>query len=281
MQFGDDIVGGAVDDVRAALERKKLWKREHRLNRLHEDRMMPLGHRFEDHRDPEEEATAAYDHPPPPPGPPPDHRPARERERRPQPEEAEGGYDTAEEGVPQQPSSSILTSLSSGANSTLADMGAGLVHGTAYLAGAAAGAVGKGLVRGITHLATGSSSIEDGGHEAASEAEEPLKPYPKAKAGKSMSSGSWEKPMPWPAPARPWVDDSSYNGRGAHAFFIGDSEDDRSPPRPAAAAAAAPAAPARRSRLAQRDVDEAERIQRELPPNDWGRGRRRAPGRGG
>jgi hypothetical protein len=199
---------------------------------------MPLGHRFEDHRDLEEQATDAYDHLPPPPGPPPDHAPARERNRRPRPEEAEGGYDTAEEGVPETHSSSILTSLSSGANSTLADMGAGLVHGTAYLAGAAAGAVGKGLFRGITHLAAGSGGIEEGGHEAASEAEEPLKPYPKAKAGKSMSSGSWEKPMPWPAPARPWVDASSYNGTGAHAFYIGDDEDDRSPPRPAAAPAA-------------------------------------------
>ena len=242
VQFGDDIVGGAVDDVRAALERKKLWKREHHLNRLQEDRMMPLGHRFEDHRDLEEQATDAYDHLPPPPGPPPDHAPARERNRRPRPEEAEGGYDTAEEGVPETHSSSIWTSLSSGASSTLADMGAGLVHGTAYLAGAAAGAVGKGLVRGITHLATGSSAIDypDSGAAAASEAEEPLKAYPKVKAGKSTSSGSSEKPMPWPA--RPWVDPSSYNGTGAHAFYIGDDEDDRSPPRPAAAAAAAAAA---------------------------------------
>lgn len=242
---------------------------------------MPLGHRFEDHRDPEEQATAAYDRPPPPPGPPPDHQPARERERRPQPEEAEGGYDTAEEGLPPQSSSSILQSLSNGANSTAADIGAGFLHGGLWATGATVGALTRGIARGISHLATGSNPMEDGGHEAASEAEEPLKPYPKAKAGKSTSSGSWEKPMPWPAPARPWVDPSSYNGTGAHAFYIGDDDDDRSPPRPAAAAPAAPAAPVRRSRLAQRDVREAERIQSELPPNDWGRGRRRAPGRGG
>jgi hypothetical protein len=183
-----------------------------------------------------------------------------------------------------QPSASILTSLSSGANSTLADMGAGLVHGTAYLAGAAAGAVGKGLVRGITHLATGSSSADyevGGGEEAASEADEPMRAFPKAKAraGKSMSSGSRDVPMPWPA--RPWVDPSSYNGTGAHAFYIGD-DDDRSPPRPAAAAAAAPAAPSRPSRpIAQRDVRFAQETLASLPANDYGRGRRRAPGRGG
>jgi hypothetical protein len=181
--------------------------------------------------------------------------------------------------VVQQPSSSILTSLSSGASSTLADMGAGLVHGTlhgtAYLAGAAAGAVGRGLVRGITHLATGSSSAAyDDGEEVASEAEEPLKAYPKAKAraGKSMSSGSRDTPMPWPA--RPWVDPSSYNGTGAHAFYIGD--DDRSPARPtAAAAAAAPAAPSRPRRgIAQRDVRLAQETMASLPENDYGRGAR-------
>ena len=279
MQFGDDI----LDDVRSTLERKNLWKREYHLNRLQDEGMVPLSRRFASHRDPEEQATEAFDRPPPPPGPPPDHAPARERERHRRPDEPEGGYDTAEEGVVEQPSSSILTSLSSGANSTLADMGAGLVHGTAYLAGAAAGAVGKGLVRGITHLATGSSSIEHhgGGEEAGSEAEEVLRAYPKAKAraGKSASSGS--KDAPFPFPSRPWVDPSSYNGTGAHAFYIGD-DDDRSPPRPAAAAAAAAAAPSRPSRpIAQRDVRFAQETLASLPANDYGRGRRRAPGRGG
>ncbi len=80
MQFGDDILNGAVDDVRATLERKKAWKIEYHRNRLQDDRMMPLGHRFDTHRDPEDQATDAYDRPPPPP--PPDRAPARERERR-------------------------------------------------------------------------------------------------------------------------------------------------------------------------------------------------------
>ena len=242
--------------------------------------MLPLG-RFETHRDPEEQATDAYDRPPP--GPPPDHRPARERERQRRPEEPEGGYDTAEEGVAEQPSSSILTSLSSGANSTLADMGAGLVHGTAYLAGAAAGAVGKGLVRGITHLAAGSSSVGyEGGEEAASEADEPLRPYPKAKARAVKTGSSGSNDAPFPYPSRPWVDTSSYNGTGAHAFYIGD-DDDRSPARPQAAAAAA--APSRPSRpIAQRDVLLAQQTMASLPENDYGRGARgraRAAGRGG
>ena len=273
-----------MDDVRAALEQKKQWKREHHLNRLQDDRMMPLGHRFEDHRDEEEQATDAYDRPPPPPGPPPDHAPARERERQSRREESEGGYHTSEEGVSGQPSSSILTTLSSGANSTLANMGAGLVHGGVWATGAAASMVGRGIARGISHLATGSNPMEyevGGGEEAASEAEEPMRAYPKAKAraGKSMSSGSRDAPMPWPA--RAWVDPSSYNGTGAHAFYIGD-DDDRSPARPAAAAAAAPAAPSRPSRpIAQRDVRFAQETMDSLPANDYGRGRRRAPGRGG
>ena len=271
MQFGDDILGGAVDDVRSALEKKKSWKREHHLHRLQDDGLMPLGHAFEPRRDPEEEGVDAYDRPPP--GPPPDRQPARERERQRRPEEPEGGYDTAEEGVTTQPSSSILTTFSSGTSSTIADMGAGLVHGTAYLAGAAAGAVGKGLFRGITHLATGSGPIDQGGEEAAvSEADEPLRVFPRAKArgGRSMPSGG--TPFPFPA-----------------SYYIGD--DDRSPPRQApaaAAAAAAPvaaaaaAAPSRPSRpIAQRDIRLAQETMDSLPANDYGRGRRRAPGRGG
>ena len=66
VQFGDDIVNGAVDDVRAALERKKQWKSEYHLTRLQDDRMTPLNH-FSSHRDPEEQATDAFDHPHPPP----------------------------------------------------------------------------------------------------------------------------------------------------------------------------------------------------------------------
>ena len=281
VQFGDDILGGAVDDVRSTLERKKQWKQEYHLNRLQDEGMVPLSRRFASHRDPEEQATEAFDRPPapPPPGPPPDHAPARERERQRRPEEEEGGYDTAEEGVVEQPSSSILTTISNGANSTLANMGAGLVHGTAYLAGAAAGAVGKGLVRGVRHLATGANPMEHhGGEEAASEAEEPLRPYPKAKARARETASSSSRQAPFPYPSRPFVDPSSYNGTGAHAFYIGDSEDDRSPPR-AAAAAAAPARPSRP--IAQRDVRLAQETMASLPANDYGRGRRRAPGRGG
>lgn len=69
MQFGDDIVAGAADDARSALERKKLWKSEYHITRLHDERMTPLNHPFSSHRDPEEQATDAYDRPqPPPPG---------------------------------------------------------------------------------------------------------------------------------------------------------------------------------------------------------------------
>lgn len=269
-----------MDDVRTALERKKAWKIEYHSRRLHEEGMMPLGRRFETHEDPEEQATDVYDRPPqPPPAPPPEHNPGRERQRR--HEEPEGGYDTAEEGVAPQPSHSILTSLQNGANSTLANMGAGLVHGGVWAAGAAASAVGRGVFRGVSHLATGSNPLEveaGGGEEAGSEADAPMRPYPKAKAkahpGKSMSSGSRETPMPWPA--RPWVDPSSYNGTGAHAFYIGDSEDDRSPARPAAAAAA-PQRP-RGRQIAQRDVRHAQEILASMPENDrdiYTRSRRR------
>jgi hypothetical protein len=185
----------------------------------------------------------------------------------------------------EQPSSSILTSLSNGANSTLANMGAGLVHGTTYLAGAAVGALGKGLVRGVKHLATGVNPMEspDGGEEAASEAEEPVRPYPKAKARaqESASSSSSSRPAPFPYPSRPFVDPSSYNGTGPHAFYIGDSEDEPLRPArpPAAAAAAAPARPSRP--IAQRDVRLAQETMASLPANDYGRGRRRGHGRGG
>ena len=255
-----------MEDARAALERKKAWKIEYHSRRLQEDGMMPLGHRFDTHRDPEEQATDAFDRPPPPP---PDHPPARERERR--PEEPEGGYDTAEEGVAPQQSHSILTSLQSGANSTLANVGTSVVHGGVYVAGAAATAVGRGIFRGVSHLATGLNPLEvegGGGEEAGSESDAPMRAYPKAKAkaypGKSMSSGSRETPMPWPA--RPWVDPSSFNGTGAHAFYIGDSEDDRSPPRPAAAAAA-PQRP-RGRQIARRDVEFARQTLASMPEND-------------
>ena len=224
---------------------------------------MPLGHTFEPRRDPEEEGVDAYDRPPP--GPQPDRQPARERERQRVPEEQEGGYATAEEGATTQPSSSILNTFSSGTSSTIADMGAGLVHGTAYLAGATAGAIGKGLFRGITHLATGSGPIDQGGEEAAvSEADEPLRvPRAKARADRSAPSG---RPFAFPA-----------------SYYIGD--DDRSPPRQAAAPpapVAAVAAPSRPSRpIAQRDIRLAQETMDSLPANDYGRGRRRAPGRGG
>ena len=274
VQFGDDILGGAVDDVRSALERKKQWKIEYHRNRLQHDGMMPLGHQFDTHRDPEEQATDAYDHPPPPPGPPPDHAPARERQRR--PEEPEGGYETAEEGVAPQPSHSILTSLSNGANSTLANMGAGLVHGGVWAAGAAASALGRGVARGISHLATGSNPLEveggGGGEQAGSESEEPIRAYPKAKAKAHPG-----KSAPYAWPARPWVDPSSYNGTGAHAFYIG-SDDEHAP---AAAAAAAPAAAPPRPRgrpIAQRDVRLARETLASMPENDrdiYTRSRRR------
>jgi hypothetical protein len=260
VQFGDDIVNGAVDDVRAVLERKKQWKREHHLTRLQDDRMMPLGHHFASHQDPEEDAVDGFDHPPPSAPPPPDHRPGRERARRSE-EEAEGGYHTAGEEVDVgQPSSSILGSLSSGANSTIASMGAGLVHGTAYIAGAAAGAVGRGLARGITHLATGHNPMEVADDEP--EIEEPLHAYPKARAKARArheehyigTDDEGVSRTPWPP---------------AHA-----------PPAPKAAAApkAAPKAAGRSgpSRpIAQRDVLLAQQTLASLPPNDeWGRGGR-------
>lgn len=260
VQFGDDIVNGAVDDVRAALERKQTWKREHHLGRLQDDGMVPLSHRFSSHRDPEEQATDAYDRPSPPPPPPP------RQERR--LEETDAGYETADEGVVAQPSSSILTSLSSGANSTLADMGAGLVHGATYLTGAAVSGIARGLARGVAHLATGGNPVETGGHEADTEPEEVPRIAPKPKA-RAAASSSRSPQHPYPAPYR-HVDPAPYNGTGAHAFYIGSSDDE-----PPAAAAAAVNGPARGRRIAQRDVRLAEETLRQLPENDYGRGRRR------
>ena len=169
------------------------------------------------------------------------------------------GYDTADEGEVHAPSSNgiisaISTGASSGANSLAASLGAGVVHGITYMGAAGATAVVKGIANGLTHFASGVNPLAAADDEEEID-QEPLKPFPKAKArAKSSywggSSGSQEKPKhekpkPHAFPAQPFVDVRPFNG----GVFDVSSEEEARP----AAAAAAPAAP-RRSRLARRDV---------------------------
>ena len=56
MQFGDDIMGSATDEMRAMLERKNHWKRDFHIGRLQEQGMMP--HKAsQPRRDPEDDAV--------------------------------------------------------------------------------------------------------------------------------------------------------------------------------------------------------------------------------
>ena len=66
MQFGDDIMGSATDEMRAMLERKNQWKREFHGGRLQEHGMTPMRHHAHmqvpaSHADPEEQAVEAFD----------------------------------------------------------------------------------------------------------------------------------------------------------------------------------------------------------------------------
>ena len=78
-----------------------------------------------------------------------------------------------------------------GANSTLANMGAGVVHGITYVAGKGTAAAAKGLVRGLGHLATGVNPLVASDDEEELVPDKPVRAYPKAKA-QSRSSGSHE-----------------------------------------------------------------------------------------
>ena len=68
MQFGDDIMGSATDEMRAMLERKNQWKRDFHIGRLQEQGMMPgmpgMPHRAsQPRRDPEDDAVDGFDRP--------------------------------------------------------------------------------------------------------------------------------------------------------------------------------------------------------------------------
>ena len=269
VQFGDDILGSAVDDVRAALQRKNHWKHQFHIGRLQEQGMMPFLRHIEtqtpaERRDPEEEAVETYDrHPPPPP-------PPRGRAR-------DGEVVHRRLGPPMMsidppvdvPTPTLGGSFGNGASSTLSEMGAGLIHGGTWMAGATAGAFAKGIARGVTHLIAGRPAAVDALGDDEDEAPEPLsvgsRPAPKARS--QPSSGSQESPHPWPAPSRPFVDPSSYNGTGPHAIYIGTDEEDEAP-GPAAAAARP-----RGRRVAARDVRLAEETLAAYPNS--GRGHRR------
>ena len=168
------------------------------------------------------------------------------------------GYDTADEGeIPAPSSNGIISAISTGArngaNSLAARLGAGVVHGITYMGAAGATAVVKGIANGLSHFATGVNPLAAADDDEEEIDQEPLKPFPKAKAqAKSSyggSSGSQEKPKPYAFPAQPFVDVRPFNG----GVFDVNSSEDEARPAAAAAAAAAPAAP-RRSRLAKRDV---------------------------
>ena len=115
-------------------------------------------------------------------------------------------------------------------------MGAAVIHGIGYVAGVGTAAVLKGGVRALKHLASGTNPndvIEDEEHET----REPLRPYarPKERAkpsGWGGSSGSGDKPIPHPYPARPFVDAAPYNGTGAHAIDLTEPDALRPPSRP-------------------------------------------------
>ena len=255
MQFGDDILGSATDEMRAMLERKNQWKRQFHIGRLQEQGMTPHVPRAASHQDPFEDAIESYDSPPAPP-----------------PQEERRLQELESPEAPAHSSHSLLSTISNGANSTAANMGAGIVHGVTYGVAAASTAVAKGLANGLVHYATGVNplSVPDDEEELVPDrSEEPLRPFPKAKA-QPQSSGSH---FPWPfsknqpeeaAKPKPFVDAASYNGTGEHAFYIGSSEDEA--PGPAAAARRP------RNRLAQRDVRLAQETLTAYP--DLGRRRR-------
>lgn len=268
MQFGDDIMGSATDEMRAMLERKNQWKRDFHIGRLQEQGMVP--HKAsQPRRDPEDDAVDGFDRPSP--SPPPESR----RLQAPQthtPEHFDIGYDTAEEAAMPASSNGVISAISngasSGANSLVADLGAGAVHALAYGAAAGTAAVVKGSFRAIKHLATGTNPLSVPDDEEEEErAAEPMSAHPKAKAqAKSSwfggSSGSQDKQSPPPYPAK-WSHEavSAYNG----VHEVNSSEEEA--PGPAAAARR----PRNRGGLANRDL----RFARETLAADPTLGRRR------
>ena len=136
VQFGDDILGDVTNDAHTMLARKNQWKQQLHLGRLQQQGMMPSHVKSQvpaSHPDPEEDAVQSYDRPPPPP---PHQR--RMREQSPEPRESQ-------EPASSSGSHSLMNTISSGANSTAASMGAGVVHGVTYGVAAASTAVLKGI----------------------------------------------------------------------------------------------------------------------------------------
>ena len=280
VQFGDDIMGSATDEMRAMLERKNQWKRDFHIGRLQEQGMMPgMPHKAsQPRRDPEDDAVDEFDRPPPSPPPPPETR-RLESQTHSQPEHFDIGYDTAEEAEMPAPSSNgiisaISNGASNGANSFAADLGAGVVHALAYGTAVASAAVVKGGFRAAKHLATGNPlSVDD--EEEEERSPEPMSAHPKAKAqAKSSwwggSSASQEKPSrPHPYPA-PWSHEavSAYNG--VHEVSSGEEAPAPGPVHPG------PAPKRRGNRLAQRDIRHSQETlsrpeYRNLPPKRNGR----------
>ena len=223
-------------------------------------------------RDPEDDAVDGFDRPSPSAPPPP---PETRRLQAPQthsPEHFDIGYDTAEDVEMPANSNGIISAISNGAsggaNSLVADLGAGAVHALAYGAAAGTAAVVKGSFRAIKHLATGTNPLSVADDEEEEErAAEPMSAHPKAKAqAKSSwfggSSGSQDKPSPPPYPAQ-WSHEavSAYNG--VHEVNSSGEE----APGPAAAARR----PRNRGGLANRDL----RFARETLAADPTLGRRR------
>ena len=268
VQFGDDIMGSATDEMRAMLERKNQWKRDFHIGRLQEQGMMPgMPHRAsQPRRDPEDDAVDGFDRPTPSAPPPPESR-RLESQTHSHPEHFDIGYDTAEEAeMPSSSSNGIISAISNGAsngaNSLAADLGAGIVHSLAYATGAASAAVVKGGLNAVRHLATGRNPrAEPDPDEEEERSPDPpksslwggggiqnLKPKPKSSSWFGGSSGSQDKPSPHPYPA-PWSPEaiSAYNG-GVHEVSSGEEAPAPGPVHPG------PAPKRRGNRLAQRDV---------------------------
>ena len=110
MQFGDDIMGSATDEMRAMLERKNQWKRDFHIGRLQEQGMMP--HRAsQPRRDPEDDAVDGFDRPTPSAPPPPETR-RLEPQTQSHPDHFDIGYDTAEEAeIPPSSSNGIISAI--------------------------------------------------------------------------------------------------------------------------------------------------------------------------
>ena len=223
-------------------------------------------------RDPEDDAVDEFDRPPPSPPPPPETR-RLESQTHSQPEHFDIGYDTAEEAeMPASSSNGIISAISNGAsngaNSSAADLGAGVVHALAYGAGVASAAVVKGGFRAVKHLATGTNPLSVADDEEEEErSPEPMQAHPKAKAQPKSSSwwggsnGSQDKPSPHPYPAL-WSHEavSAYNG-------VHEVSSEEEAPGPVAAARR----PRNRGGLANRDL----RFARETLAADPTLGRRR------